>query len=195
MTTPAPDGIRVLPGATYASRGKVGPLFAFWSGFGDSSRRLAHGRPLRSWTILGDLPAGPRPAAYRQYVSYAEVLLVVAEPTLQSMLTARRLVRLGRGRPGMTVLVVANKVADDEDRRRLAEGLGAPVVATIPFDEDVRAAERRGEAVIDHAPASAAVVAIEALVAALHRQRGPSLRPTSPSTSARGHARPDSHAR
>jgi CO dehydrogenase maturation factor len=169
LTTPAPDGIRVLPGATYASQGKVGPLLSMWPGLADASSRLARGRALRSWTILGDLPAGPRPAAYRQYVAYADVLLVVAEPTLQSILTARRLVRLGRSRPELTVHIVGNKVADAEDGRRLADGLGARVVATIPFDEDVRAAERRGEAVIDHFPAAAAVVAIERLVDALQR--------------------------
>ncbi|MBA3300452.1 MAG: hypothetical protein H0T15_01160 [Thermoleophilaceae bacterium] len=169
LTEPAPDGVRVLPGATFASRGKVGPVLVALPGFAGASRRLARGRALRSWSILGDLPAGPRPAAYRQYIAYADYLLVVAEPTVQSILTAQRVMRLGRSRPDLTVMVVANKVADEEDERLLARELGAPIAATVPFDEEVRAAERGAQALIDRSPTSPAVVAVEGLVALLQR--------------------------
>ncbi|MBA3328803.1 MAG: hypothetical protein H0T43_10935 [Solirubrobacterales bacterium] len=167
LTEPAPDGVRLLPAATYASRGKVGPVLTTLAAFAGASHRLARGRPLARWSIVGDLPAGPRPTAYRQYIAYADVLLVIAEPTVQSILTAQRVLRMSRSRPELAVRVVANKVADEEDAELLERELGEPIFATIPFDEEVRAAERCGEALVDRAPDSPAVVAVEEIVAAL----------------------------
>jgi MinD-like ATPase involved in chromosome partitioning or flagellar assembly len=45
--------------------------------------------------------------------------------------------------------------------------VGLPAVAAIPADEDVRAAERAGIAVLDHAPDGAAVAALERLAGRL----------------------------
>jgi Flp pilus assembly CpaE family ATPase len=67
----------------------------------------------------------------------------------------------------VTVLAVANKVAERADLRHVEDILGEPVHAFIPADEAVVATERSGVALIDVAPACPAVRAIEGLVEGL----------------------------
>jgi nitrogenase subunit NifH len=63
--------------------------------------------------------------------------------------------------------LVVNKAAAGDDAERVQEFLGVPLIAVIPVDEGVRSAERAGVALLDHAPESAAVHAIELLADAL----------------------------
>ena len=53
--------------------------------------------------------------------------------------------------------------------REICAFLDLPALAVIPIDDDVRASERLGVALIDHAPGSAALSAIERLAVALER--------------------------
>jgi len=94
---------------------------------------------------------------------YADTLLVVAEPTWKSALTARRLGELAGAR-GVATLLVATKVSGPGDADRVAEIVGLPVAAAIPADEAVAESDRLGVALIDHAPSCPAVRAIEGLV-------------------------------
>lgn len=160
-----PDGVRLL------EFGKLGPggqpeLMPAMQAFYRVTQGVADARALRDWSIVGDLPAGPRQIAFG-WAPYATTVLVVAEPTMQSLLTARRVARLVSSRPGPTVTLVASKVAREADRRRIEDFLGVRAAAVIPRDPAVTEAERSGVPLIDHAPGAPAVRAVEALATRL----------------------------
>jgi len=165
FATDAPDGVRLL------QRGKV-PREGFQAIVGSSKAfyEVVHGlkdaEAFRDWTLLGDLTGGPREPA-DDWAPYAHTYLVVVQPTTQSALTARRVARLVRTRGGSEIVFVANRVQGEHDVRHVEELIGEAVLTSVPADDDVAAAERLGVAPIDHAPDSAAVAAIERLVAAL----------------------------
>ena len=166
FATDAPDGVRLLQIGKTDKRGLV-PNRASHNAFYQVVHRLDDAPSLRDWVILGDLPAGARQAAF-DWAPYAEHFLLVVEPTWQSMMTARRIARIARGmKPGAEFSLVVNKVAAAGDVERVQEFLGVPLIAAVPVDEGVRSAERAGAPLLDHAPDSAAVHAIEGLAAAL----------------------------
>jgi len=124
--------------------------------------RLDEARTFDDWSFIGDTPAGPRQIA-ADFSPYADTYLVVVEPTWQSVLTARRAAKLGRMREAR-VLPVANKVQTAADRKVLEQRLGEPVVATIPLDADIKESDRLGLALVDHAPESRGVKAIQKII-------------------------------
>ncbi len=163
----APDGVRLL------QRGKV-PREGLQAIAGSSKAfyEVVHGlrdaEAFRDWTFIGDLSGGPREPAY-DWAPYAHTYAVVVQPSTQSALTARRVARLVRMRSSPKVVFVANRVQEERDVRHVEELIGEPVLASVPADEDVAAAERLGVAPIDYAPDAPAVAAIEHLAAALAR--------------------------
>ena len=164
--TEAPDGVRLLQIGKTDKRGLAANR-ASHNAFYQVIHRLDDAPSLRDWVILGDLPAGARQTAF-DWAPYAERFLLVVEPTWQSMLTARRIVRIARGmREDAGFSLVVNKVDDAGDAARVEEFLGVKLFAAIPVDEGVRSAERAGVALLDHAPDSPAVRAIEQLADAL----------------------------
>ena len=164
--TDAPDGVRLLQIGKSDKRG-LAVNRASHNAFYQVVHRIEGARSLRDWVILGDLPAGPRQAAF-DWAPYAQHFLLVVEPTWQSMLTARRIVKVAKGmREDADFSLVVNKAAADDDVRRVEEFLGVPLIAIVPVDEGVRSAERAGVALLDHAPDSAAVHAIELLADSL----------------------------
>ncbi len=164
--TDAPDGVRLLQIGKTDKRGLM-PNRASHNAFYQVIHRLDQVRSLDDWIVLGDLPAGPRQTAF-DWAPYAERFLLVVEPTWQSMLTARRIIRIARQqREDAQFSLVVNKVAAAGDADRVEEFLGVPLLGTVPVDEDVRAAERAGVALLDLAPGAAAVRAIERLADAL----------------------------
>ncbi len=160
-----PDGVRLLQ---YGKPGHEGlrPMMGSLNGFTRVVHRLARDDVLAGWTIIGDLPAGPRQTAY-DWAPYAELFLIVVEPTWQSVLTGRRVARLARARGTADARVVANKVAGPADTEFVAEQLGQTPVAAIPADPAVRAADREGRAPLDATPDAPAVVAVSLLAAVL----------------------------
>jgi len=100
----------------------------------------------------------------------AETLLVVVEPYYRALETAGRIAPLGRELGIPRILAIANKIRDEEDARVIREYCAAhhiELAAEIPYDESVRDADRRGRAVIDHAPESRSVKAMRGLAAQL----------------------------
>jgi CO dehydrogenase maturation factor len=166
FATDAPDGVRLLQIGKTDRRG-LNPNRASHQAFYQVIHRLDEVRSLDDWVILGDLPAGPRQAAY-DWAPYAQRFLLVVEPTWQSMLTARRIIRIaGTMRDDREFSLVVNKVTTDADAPRVQEFLGVPLLGSVPADDEVRAAERAGVAVLDAAPDAPAVRAIERLASAL----------------------------
>lgn len=166
-SVPAPDGVRLLQVGKHTEEG-LKPVMGAVNAFYKVIHRLDEPASLRAWTIVGDLPAGPRQLAY-DWAPYADHLLLVVEPTMQSLLTARRVGRIASMRPGVTVSLVVNKAVTPADRRRAEEFFGVRAAAVIPSDPAVAAAERRGVAPLDAAAGGPAVRAVEALADALER--------------------------
>jgi len=162
FATDAPDGVRLLQiGKT--GRDGLDPLLAATNAFYLTIHGLGAAATFRDWVILGDLPGGPRQLAY-DWAPYAERFVLVVEPTWQSMLTARRIQRVATSaRPEIEVSLVVNKTTGEYDAARVGAFLEMPVLAVVPLDEDVRAAELHGIALLDLAPNGPAVCAIEQL--------------------------------
>lgn len=165
FTTPAADGVRLL------QLGKAGPdglgaINGSVNAFLLVVHRLTTAPSLRAWTVIGDLPAGPRhPAA--GFAPYARLFVVLAEAGSQSALTARRVIRIAREHRGAEVLLVANKVKHPSDVVVVERLVGHPVGLAIPDDPAVVAAERAGTGLLDAAPTAPATVAIGRLADAL----------------------------
>jgi len=162
----APDGVRLV------LRGKQGPEgFGAIIGASQTFWELVHGLvdapEFRDWTLIGDLPAGQYQVA-DDWAPYASIYLVVVQPTMQSALTGRRLLRVARKRaPEATHLVIANRVRGEDDVAHVEKLVGEDAFASLPFDEDVAAAERLGRAPLDHAPDSPWIAAMQRLIASL----------------------------
>lgn len=166
-STPAPDGIRLLQ-LGKAPREGTRPIMGSINAFYKVVHRLPDAKTFADWTLLGDLPAGPRQAAF-DWAPYAQTFVVVVQPGAQSVMTARRVARIARMRRGANAVFVANRVRDDADVEYIERRIGEGVVAAVPIDDQVAIAERMGTAPIDYAPDSPAVGAIGELVAKLTR--------------------------
>ena len=166
FSTEAPDAVRLLTLGKADKDGLTniqGSVLAYHR----AVNGLAQASTFRDWALIADIPAGPRQIG-AGFAAFARTYLVVVEPTWASALAARRVARVARHYRGAEVRFVASKVRGG-DRRRIEEMLDEPTLAAIPLDEAVAAAERRGAALIDAAPRSAAVVAIERLADDLTR--------------------------
>ncbi|HEV2108045.1 MAG TPA: hypothetical protein VGR16_07265 [Thermomicrobiales bacterium] len=96
----------------------------------------------------------------RGTLEHAGILLIVVEPYFKSIEAAGRIAELGRNLGVPAIYAVANKVRSERDEaaiRAYCSGHDLPLLAVVPFDEDVAEAERQGRAVLDTAPKAAAV--------------------------------------
>ncbi|GAC1505203.1 MAG: hypothetical protein NVS1B3_03100 [Candidatus Dormibacteraceae bacterium] len=116
-----------------------------------------------SWDMVADLAAGTRQAMFG-WARFATVVLVVADPTVKSLISARRLVKVGTH-------LVANRVRDASDLERITGAVGLPLIGTVPYDEKLAEADRRGLAPIDFAPGSPGVAAIMDLAVRLIKEQ------------------------
>jgi CO dehydrogenase maturation factor len=161
FATVGPDGVRLLQFGKATPEG-LGPAMASLNGIYQVAHRLAGTKVLAEWDVIGDLPAGPRQTAFR-WAPYARLFVVVTEPTWKSILSARRIRRIALQQTGASVSIVANKVSASSDVAFIEGQLEEKILATIPLDDSVLEADRLGVALIDHAPGSAAVAAIQVL--------------------------------
>jgi CO dehydrogenase maturation factor len=165
-----PDGVRFLQLGKLPGRVKPGSTTAF--------RVVLEEFRAEGWTLVGDLAAGTRQPFFG-WSDFAEVVLIVVDPSTKALLTARRLARLAEGRAapespasgrgGPILGLVANKLRTPADLAYIQAGLAAALrlLGSIPYDEALAAAERAGTAPIDAAPAAPAVTAIRDLAIAL----------------------------
>ena len=111
----------------------------------------------------------------RGTVRNVDALLVVTEPYYRSLETTGRLVPLARELGLERIWIVANKVRSRLDETAIADYCarhGFEIIGVVPFDEQVTEADRVGRALIDHAPAAAAVAAIAGLADRLAERLG-----------------------
>lgn len=93
------------------------------------------------WATVADLEAGPA-TPFEGFTRFASLALLLAEATPASLLAAQR-IRSILDHDGTPFGVIAAKVRGPDDVARVTQELG-PVMGTIPYDEQVRGAERRG---------------------------------------------------
>ena len=115
---------------------------------------------------MADLEAGIGTLT-RLGAAAVDATVVVVEPTLRSIDVARRAVAVADEQRQGRVVVVANKVGDDDDRARITEAFGDRVAVVVPDDPAVDTADRLGVSPVDHEPGAPAVAALEGLVEAL----------------------------
>jgi CO dehydrogenase maturation factor len=89
-----------------------------------------------------------------------DVVVVVVEPTAKSLEVGRRAVESVQQSGLGPVVVVANRVRDDEDTARVREAFPGLEPTLVPEDPAVVDAERRGLAPLDTAPDAPAVRAL-----------------------------------
>lgn len=172
FATDAPDGVRLL------QRGKLGPegpaaIEGSSRAFCEIAKYIGDTPEFDGWTLIGDLPAGPRLVA-QNWTPFASTYLVVVYPSTQSVLAARRCARLVREvAHGAAVAFVASRIERRSDVRHVEQAIGERVIASVPLDAEVAAAERLGVAPLDHAPDAPAITAIRNLLAVLDRARKP----------------------
>ncbi len=97
---------------------------------------------------------------------HVDLLLIVAMPQVKSLMTAGRTVRLARqlGIPRLGLVGSRAERPDDEERlAAFAAEHDLDLLAVIPRDDAVVAADRLGVCVLDTTPSSPAVTAITAL--------------------------------
>lgn len=169
FATEGPDGVRFLQSGKTTPEGTA-PIQGSVNAFYAVIHALPRAKAFSDWSIVGDLPAGPRQMAY-DWAPYADELLLLAEPTWQSALTARRIARIARSQRRVDVLLVASKVSGRSDSARVAELVREPLFAALPADESVATAERSGAPLIDYDPDAATVNAVRSLAAALDARR------------------------
>ncbi len=116
--------------------------------------------------VLVDLGGGIMTVA-RGDESQIDALVVVVEPYPRSAEVARRLLDMAASKGITKRVVVANKVAGEEDLQAIREWLGVDPDIVIPEDSTVQAADKAGASPMDHDPRSAAVGSLRELASSL----------------------------
>ncbi len=152
------DGVRFL---SYGKlRGHVSSQFRSQAAF----RHIIDSLDTDRFDLVGDLPAGTRQAFFG-WAKFADTVVIVTDPSIKAIHTARRLGRLRNATwaPRQLVIVV-NKLTSKDDLERIEELTGIKVLAVLPDDGDVIAADRLAAAPLDVARGGAFVTAVAAMV-------------------------------
>ena len=115
--------------------------------------------PSEDTVIVADLEAGIGTLT-RLPDQAVEVTLVVVEPTPRSIDVAQRAVLVASERSQGRVIIVANKVADADDKERIREAFAGAEIVFVPADPVVNDADRRGLSPLDVDAGSPAVTAL-----------------------------------
>jgi CO dehydrogenase maturation factor len=138
------DGVRLL----VVGRIKRGGQGCFCPANALARRLVDHLSGVAEVLIL-DMEAGVEHLG-RGTTRRTEGMLVVVEPSLKALETARQIKRLGEDLGISRIFSVVNKFREGGEGvvRKLEEG-GLPVLAVLPHDPAVERAEMRGESVFD----------------------------------------------
>lgn len=103
----------------------------------------------------------------RGTVRHVDKLLVVTEPYYRALESAGRLIKLAREMGIKQIYGVANKVrtpAEEAVVLNYFKSLEIPVIAVIPFDETVTAADLEGKPVLDYNPQAPSMRAVAGML-------------------------------
>ncbi|MDP9021410.1 MAG: hypothetical protein M3N57_01655 [Actinomycetota bacterium] len=118
-------------------------------------------------TVVADFEAGIGTLS-RMSPGYVDTVLVVVEPNPKSIEVGTRAAGLARDKQLGSVVVVANRVRDDDDLARIRDAFGdRQQLVAVPDDPVIITADREGVAPIDLDPHAPAVRALAGLVETL----------------------------
>jgi CO dehydrogenase maturation factor len=157
----APDGVRLLTLGKMPGHLKPSSSAVF--------RHVVRTFDEPAWSMVADLPAGVRQPSFG-WAEFAEVVVIVVEPTAKSQITAQRVARIVATSRARAV-VVMSKWRPGDDAEAVAAAIGLPLIGVVPYDDEVRAAESAGLAPLDAVPEAAAVKAVERLLGTLEDER------------------------
>lgn len=107
---------------------------------------LRHLLTTRGEGVIVDLEAGVEHFG-RGTAEHVDVMLIVTEPSLKSLETAKRVYTLSRDMGIETIFVVGNKIIDSSDEARVKNFCQAneiPLLGLIPHDEEIRKSDAQG---------------------------------------------------
>src|SRR5215210_4531662 len=138
----APDGVRLVV-ASRIEQANPGCMCC-----GVSPEGLLRELESEGKIIIGDLEAGIG-TVMRLQEGQADIILIVAQPTAKSLNIAAKAVELSEER-GAQMIVVANRVRDDEDLAVIRAAVGDDVeMVIVPDEPAIAQADREGRAAID----------------------------------------------
>ena len=111
----------------------------------------------------------------RGTTEHVDILLIVLEPYFRSLEAAARIRELAAQLKIPHILGVANRVRTPQDEQAIkqyCQNHSIELVAMIPFDEAIVAAEQQSQAPLDYAPFSPVVQAIGELIHTLRARLG-----------------------
>lgn len=112
--------------------------------------------------IVADLEAGIGTLT-RLAEGAVDATIVVVEPTPRSINVAERAVAVANEKRQGRLIIVANKIADDDDKAFVQTTFSGNEILFIPEDPTIEKADREGRSPIDVDPESPAVVVIREL--------------------------------
>ena len=122
--------------------------------------------------VVADMEAGLEHLSIGT-LRYIDMLLVVVQPTAKTMMTADRTFKLARELGIPAVGFIGNRVrgpADEEQLAAFAADHDSQLLATIPEDDNVRWADAQSRCVLDLAPDTPVVGAVDHLAGELERR-------------------------
>jgi CO dehydrogenase maturation factor len=161
---PAPDGVRLLV---------MGEVLGVSVGCRCEAHAVARGITshivAEADDVVLDMEAGLEHLG-RGTAEHVDSLLIVVEPYYRALMAAGRVHELAVQLELPHIAVVGNRVRTEQEREAIEQfchNHGLDLIASVPFDEAVVAAEEAGLAPLDYAPESPAVQAIGGLAATL----------------------------
>ena len=110
-------------------------------------------------TVIADFEAGVGTLT-RLEEQKVDTVLVVVEATPKSIEVGLRAAQLAREKLLQRVVIIANRIRNDNDLELITSAFPDLEVVPVPDDPAIREADRYGVAPIDHAPDAPAVKAL-----------------------------------
>lgn len=115
--------------------------------------------------VVLDLEAGLEHLG-RGIVKNVDILLVVLEPNVKSIITAKRITELAKPLGVKKIAGIVNKILDGEEKEKIQsfeKEIGIPILVTLNYDPLVFEADSKGIPLLDYSPSSKVVKAIKEL--------------------------------
>ncbi len=96
-----------------------------------------------------------------------DAVVVVTDPTVKSLEVASRAATLAEAHTSGPIIIVANRLLDDDDRNAVDRALVGRTVLLVPEDDAIQAADRADTAPLDASPDSPAILALSGLASVL----------------------------
>ncbi len=131
-----PEGVHYFQfGNSHGASGDLSRAQHAWS-------EVVRNLPTSSWSIVGDLPGGLR-QPMNGWGKYADIALIVTEPTTKGVITAKQLSKLTTATWGpRAVALVVNKLRESDDPMEIARRANLPLAGAVPENELIKIAER-----------------------------------------------------